>query len=197
MKRLISTILVVAACLSLTDCGKIGNNDSKGPVATKVEFCIDWSGVSKDVTDNFDIIFTGKDFSGSSFNFPLTSSGSKTFVSGKVEICDTEDHCPFTYACSVTPKSTFAEKDSYDGTYNLQVKARFYDANGNALECCGGGNDDMILEIKASGVIKETTKLSAKEMFQKTVSSSFVEEEKTFVFFRNSADFSFSHSTKR
>ncbi len=188
MKKILFVSAIIAVCLSFAGCKKVSSASVSGPVATKVEFCIEWSGVSQDIIDNFDIVFSGVDFNKKPFRDTLKNTNGKLiFPSGTVEIKDTEDHCPFTYSCSVTPGRGVAE-GPFTCEYHLFVGARFYDANGNLLTCWEGGTEDTIFKAESTGQVQTA------EAFNRKITSAFGEDEKTFVFFRNSGNFGFSHT---
>lgn len=190
MKKILFVSAIIAVCLSFAGCKKVSSASVSGPVATKVEFYIEWSGVSQDIIDNFDIVFSGVDFNEKPFCDTLKNTdGELVFPSGTVEIKDTEDHCPFTYSCSVT-SGRGVKEGPYSCESHLFVGARFYDANGNLLTCWEGGTKDTIFDENCSAEIQEANKFYSK------VAHVFEQNATTFVFFRNSGNFGFSHTVR-
>lgn len=188
-------MLVTAGCSKVDK--KMAN---EAPVCKKIEFHIEWSNLSSDITNNLTITASGKDFNDVSFNEPIAEeAGAISFVKENVNIDNIGDNCPFTYKITVENRGESGDESEaeYSPKFKMQVYAVFRDAEGNALRTNSAGETkDIIVDADYTN----SDKIRGFEKFKNFVDRHIGSEERTYVFFRgqNSATggYFFSHSSK-
>lgn len=200
MKKIQIFALVALAMLVAVSCSKSKSSDepvSDAPVCKTLELHVDWE-LSKDITDNFNVVLATTDFNGNAVSDTLRGiKGSSTFTKEDANIDNKEDNWPFTLRMDVAEaEGAVTTGNDYSAAFKVHIYAVFKDAAGKELYT--GSKDsptkDTIREKDYSDAFNNF------ENLKKYLEKNLKVEEETYVFFRGqsvvSGEYFFSHSTK-
>lgn len=185
MKKIQIFALVALAALVAVSCSKSKSSDepvSDAPVCKTLKLHVDWE-LSKDITDNFNVVLATTDFDGKAESDTLRGiAGSSTFTKEDANIDGDKDMWPFLLGVNVARKDNAdIQKTSYNPQFKFQCYAEFFDAEGKELNTGSGDGTN-----KSSIIFKDYSKESSISSFE--AFESFIErlneKEQTYSFYR-------------
>lgn len=186
MKKTLFAAFAVLAMLAAVSCSKSESGSdpvSDGPVCKTLELHIEYV-MSKDITDNFNVVAKMTDFDGKVVTQALDDNigGSTVFTNPNANINSDKSKCPFKLQVDLVEKEGRTPKESYEPKFELYVYAVFKDADGKELYT-GDSKDGRKSYVMFKNYSKESA-MTGFDKFKSNLERHLKVSEITYVFFR-------------